>query len=147
MDVAKGFHEYSSLFIHTMVLTLITFMYLMALLRHPYGRKKSSDFPKRTFWVSRKGYYLLAFLTFTVIVSFFLDLTRITYVNSVITTSRQSIAILAPKISDVETKELWALFYSMKSTADFNIFKTKLQELANKNSVKLPTFDGLWTRK
>lgn len=147
IEVAKGLHEYSSLFVHTMVLSFIPLMYLTMLWRHPYKDQKSSDSRTRTFVRSRKGYYLLSFLTFTVFVFFFFDLTRITYINSVVTTSRQSISILAPKISDIETKELWASFYSMKSSDDFSVFKGKLQKLADEKSVRLPYFDDLWKRK
>jgi len=147
IEAAKGFHEYSSLYLHTMVLSLVPLMYLMILWRHPYKKKAAPDSRMRVFIRSRRGYYLLSFLTFTVFVSFFFSLTRVTYVNSVVTTSRQSISILAPKISDMETKELWALFYSMKSSDDFNVFKGKLQKLANEKSVKLSSFDELWKRK
>jgi len=145
-EAAKGFHEYSSLFLHTLVLTMVPMFYCYVLIRHPHVKKDGVDNKTRTFLRSRIGYYTLTILTFAVMIVFSLYLTKTTYINTIVTITRQSISILAPLIQESDEKELWAMYYSMTTEKDFQEFKSRLENLAKEKSVILPQYPGLWTR-
>ncbi len=150
-EVAKGHHEYSALFLHSLVLAMLPIgylllMYRLLMYRHPQAKQDEINAKIRTFVRGRGGYYALTILTFAVIINFFFDFTKTTYINDVATTSRQSISILAPHISDSEVKELWAMFHSMTGEKDFAAFKSKLENLSRDKGIKIPEFPGLWIR-
>ena len=126
---------------------MLPLAYLLILSWHPHAKQDKIDAKIRTFARGRGGYYVLTILTFAVIILFFFGLTKTTYINDVVTTSRQSISILAPNISDSEVKELWAMFHSMTSEKDFAAFKSKLENLSRDKGIKIPEFPGLWTRR
>jgi hypothetical protein len=143
IEAAKGFHEYSSLFLHSIFLTMLPLAYLFLLWRHPYKKKEKEKDHIKDFIRSRAGFYTLAVLTFAVLITFLLDLTRVSYVNRVATFAHQSLAVIAPCTSDDTIKKLRADYHSMQNAEDFATFRRNIGIIAKKNKVKLPEFSEL----
>ncbi|WCL51464.1 hypothetical protein [Leptospira sp. GIMC2001] len=140
IESARGFHEQSSVFLHLIAISIIPFLYLVILRRHPYKYSKEARTKnkKTDFLNSNKGYYLLLFITTLAFFSAFLSLVKVSYVNSTITYFQQSITILEPVYSVNEVKFLKAAFAGMRSAEDFKRIETELEKKAIKFKIKLP---------
>jgi hypothetical protein len=143
-EASKGFHEFFSLQLYCLYLAILPVLYLILLHRHPHGKKAEHEDKIRSFLRSKKGYYMLNALTCAVLISMVFGLTKYHYINSVCTVSKQSISVLAPHVSDLELKRLWARFHSMTSQDDFMAFKSALKQHAETADVNIPAFPGLW---
>lgn len=143
-DVAKGFHEQSSMFLHILVLSLLPMGYMIILIRHPIRRKKPGENNRiRKFVRSQRGYYMLIVITLSIMLTFFLSQFRVTYINKVITFSEQSMHILAPYVSNDEMKDLRATYHLVQNRDDYFAFHKRLLKMSKEAGVKLPKFKPL----
>lgn len=142
-EAAKGLHEESSIIFLSIFLSMMPFIYLIFLLRHPYKRKEQTRERTGQFFRSRIGYYTLMFMTFFAFFYFMLFVIRINYVNKVSTFCQQSLAIIAPHTSEDRIKRLRADYHSMRNKEDFTAFRQTIQSIVEESDFKLPEFKQL----
>lgn len=147
-EAAKGLHESLSVFVLGLMLALVAVGWLALVITHPVVKKKDEFEDKVWAFVrSDAGYLAMIVVWLAVSLSSLLKLGTSEYINDVATVTRQSITMLAPHITDSDVKDLWALYSSMTSENDFDVFKAKLETIASEKGVTLPPYPGLWTRK
>ncbi len=135
-----GFHESYSLMLFVIYVMVLPFLYLRLLKTHPATKNESSEYDKKLggFLRSEKGYIFLLILTVTVTISSLFIFTKIIYTNQVITYSMRSLDIVKPYIPSEEHNKLVSTFYQVRNTDDFHKFNKIIQEIAEKNSLRLP---------
>jgi hypothetical protein len=136
-DVSDGFHEYSAVFVHAMVLMILPVLYFIIWLRHPES-KPTIGHPVREFIRSRRGYYTIGIVTLSLFATFAISSFKIMYTNRIVTHSLKTIDIVAPYVSEQENRQLLATFRSITTKQDYDDFAERVSSIAQTNSVVLP---------
>ncbi|TGM74382.1 hypothetical protein EHR01_10675 [Leptospira mtsangambouensis] len=138
---ALGFHEQSSVFLHSMYIATIPAIYLILVLEHPYRKKNKSENETgkvKSFIRSKKGFQLISIITVAVFLNSFLDFIKISYVNRTITHFHQTLTIIEPFISSQDAKIYRAAFSAMKSSEDYKRIDEQIKLKAKQLKITLP---------
>ena len=130
-DVANGFHEGSSVFIHAIILMVPPIMYFWVWLNHPHAQTDSTKNSIVTQFVrSKKGYYSLGILTLSFFFAFSISSFKILYTNQIVTQSLRYLDLVAPHLSEIEYRQLVAEFRSIKTKENYETFEKKIRSVS-----------------
>lgn len=154
-EVSNGFHESYSLLVYTVVWMLIAFLYFVLLLNEMkrdqiteesfpiiVDAHSSDDDIQQTLLLKlnrKKRLFRRCMIVATIVVTFIsiFVISRGTYINSTTTRTLSNIEIVSAVIDDNEYRKLRSDFYSMNSEKDFLKLQSRLQEISEKNNIKL----------
>jgi hypothetical protein len=141
-NAAKGLHEEHSLVVHTLIIAMIPLLYYFLLRRHPTETRDPND-PIRLFMRSRKGYWVIMFLTIIVFFGTVFTSLRIRHINETITYSLASIEIVRPFVGEQKYADLRSRYFAMRTTSDFRAIYEEVVTTAKENHRKLPEYEPL----
>lgn len=141
-NAAKGFHEEHSLVIHTIVIGILPAIYYFLLVRHPTEISDPNE-PARVFMRSRKGYWLILFLTVAVFFGTMFESLRIRHINETITFSLASIEIVRPHIGEERYVDLRSRYFAMRTTKDFRAIYEEVVDASKDSHRQLPDYEPL----
>lgn len=139
MEIAKGLHEYPAVQIYTMILLFVPGVYVgvfLGLRRAVFKKDKESN--SRRILLSKKGYYIVLFITLSALYTAGMGTFKILYINNVATKMSMSITMVAPYVTDQELKVLKSEYCSIGSAEEFKKYYLKIEDIARKNSLRLP---------
>jgi len=146
-DIAKGHHEFPSLFLLALIMTLFAlgplafYAYRFFILRRLDQLIDRDDTGHRiTFARVLKVNIILSAL---IGIIFFIQLLLINYENSAITHFEQSLAIVAPYMNTDKEELLVARFAQIRNKDDYVTIIRELEQVGDSNNVNLPHFT-LW---
>jgi len=139
IEASYGFVESSANMLYSIFVLTVALFYITIVVFHPWltDRYPAGSIRKTVslFFKSRRGFILLGIITFSVLSSSVIEITRISYINRVVTYAHNSIDRLAPFLTHQESKELLAEFRNVRSAEDYYKFYDKLLRLYSKNGI------------
>lgn len=145
LSAARGLYEAPSLFNMIVLALFVVYMSLVAVMftfiksqtDKDDSFSKLPDFTKQLLF--NRKFALANAVNSSLAIGFILFQTvQMAYVNKVVAEFNQSIAILAPVLTEVEEETLRASFASMKTGADYDYLVEELKSLAANHQVELP---------
>lgn len=134
-DISKGFHEFYSLSSYIIILSFMAGgFYALARMEFSSNSKPKSYVSNKTNKKNKVSMIILIVIYFTYAIFI---IGKYTLVNQVQTTTLSNIEIVSPYITDIEYKTLKSKFYSMNSSADYDMIVYELQNIANINNIDL----------
>ncbi|WP_318520139.1 hypothetical protein [Photobacterium leiognathi] len=143
-SAAMGFHENYSLLTYAFIISILPVAYYWAVLRHPARVRSESKVGETSpskmqhFMRSRKGYWIIVGMTFSVFAFCLHTTAKMRYTNEVLTYSLRSLDIIEPYVSEHDFKLLRSKFYQVKTTAQFEAFYSEVNNVAKSKSLELP---------
>ena len=141
-NASKGFHEYHSRSLYSILISLLPMLYFLLLMRHPTQRGKTEDGLK-VFLLSRNGYWFIFALAIAVTFGSLFSGLRLRHINETITYSLASLEIIRPTVGEVKYIELRSRYYSMRTTSEFRSLNREITEAAIVKNRKLPAYEPL----
>ena len=141
-SAAKGLHEEHSLVVHTMIIGLLPLLYYYLLRRHPTEHHDPNE-PVRVFIRSRKGYWLLLFLTVAITFGTSFASLRFRHINETITFSLASFEIVRPFVGESKYIDLRSRYYAMRTAKEFQAIYAEITAAAKEHGRQLPDYEPL----
>lgn len=151
LQVAKNFHESSSIVLYALFITTILAIgagiFLSSFILSDLKKKIKAGtgigkYKKFVKIVDHKlsRYIIFAYLIFA-FAFFTIDIIRETYINESITYYTQSLKIITPYISSKQHNDFESKFSSIKNRQDFIDLISQMRVIADNNKTNLPKFD------
>jgi predicted membrane-bound spermidine synthase len=143
LEAAKGFHEKHSLAVLTLLLGMLTGLYVSSLMVRVIFRLERPKDAIRRVLNHKYEMYAFSFMVLSLVAMFIFMTIYSSYSNKITTRSLNSIEIVAPYVGTDEALQLRSQFHLMKTRTDYETFYRRMKAIGDKYTLQLPVSEPL----